>query len=43
MREQLAELQKTLNHQLDVPDLSVLVENFMKLQAQITKVSSQFS
>jgi predicted transcriptional regulator of viral defense system len=43
MREQFAELQKTLNHQLDVPDLSVLVENFMKLQAQITKVSSQFS
>jgi hypothetical protein len=43
VREQFAELQKTLNHQLDVPDLSVLVENFMKLQAQITKVSSQFS
>jgi predicted transcriptional regulator of viral defense system len=39
MREQFAELQKTLNHQLDVPDLSVLVRNFERLQLKINSVS----
>jgi hypothetical protein len=41
--EQFAQLQKTLNHKLDGPDLSGLVESFRQLQAKITKVSSQFS
>jgi predicted transcriptional regulator of viral defense system len=41
MSKQFAEIQKAINHQLDFPDLSLLVENFKRLQEQINKVSAE--
>ena len=43
VREQFAELQKNINHQLDAPDLSFLVENFERLQLQISVVTKSFA